>query len=66
MLRFVRGMNHETWLEKAARLRTHLDALPDGADQQITIAIWLRQEFSDEAVEDTATLALFPSDAAMR
>lgn len=60
------------WLEKADRLRTELarlnsaqiDGIVDEAtshsQERVLIARWLRQEFSNEPPEDTATLTLFP------
>jgi len=74
---FAWGMNTETWLEKAERLRGELTRLhaaevnefmaPALADhearERITIAHWLRSEFSDEPPVDNATLALFPESA---
>jgi hypothetical protein len=59
-------MNHESWLEKAERLRVHLDGLPHDVDKTIAIAIWLRLEFSEERPNDTATMALFPREASLR
>jgi hypothetical protein len=59
-------MDHESWLERAERLRGELARL-DAAQRQdeslerVAIARWLRNEFSDEPPEDTATLALFPT-----
>ena len=67
-------MNSEVWLEKAERLRDELTRLhaaeldeivtpnPEERDarERVAIARWLRCEFSDEAPEDTNTLALFP------
>ena len=58
-------MNHESWLERADRLRGELARLDgaqldDGAVTRVVIARWLRAEFSTEPAEDTATLALFP------
>lgn len=66
------------WLEKAEQLQgtlAHLKAAPpadagvvDSDEQEamkrLTIARWLRAEFSDEPPEDTATLALFPEESA--
>jgi hypothetical protein len=68
------SMSSEKWLEKAERLRTELTHLTQsqldqfiepGRDERealerVTIARWLKNEFSDERPEDTATLALFP------
>lgn len=67
-------MNPNEWLEKAERLRSTFSRLHDvqenqesGAHDQIetleraAIAHWLRQEFSDDPPEDTATLPLFVS-----
>lgn len=66
-------MSSEVWSEKAERLRAELEhlnsALLDGFDdspktrrelEEATIARFLRAEFSDEAVEDTTTMPLFP------
>jgi hypothetical protein len=59
-------MNHESWLERADRLRAELarldpSQLEDESLLRVALARWLRAEFSDEAPEDTATLALFPN-----
>lgn len=52
-------MNSETWLEKAARLQRTLmrpgnvvafDEDESAARERIKIALWLRREFSDEAL----------------
>lgn len=58
-------MNHQSWLDRADRLRgelARLDAaqLENESVKRVVIARWLRAEFSDEPPEDTATLALFP------
>jgi hypothetical protein len=65
-------MNPNAWLEKAERLRSTIAQIRDvdcAEDQRadhspeilerVAIAHWLRQEFSDEPPEDTATLSLF-------
>jgi len=70
-------MSSQLWNEKAARLRSALEhvnsALLDGFEdsptkrqeiEEATIARFLRNEFSDEPPEDTATPPLFPSDGA--
>jgi hypothetical protein len=59
-------MNHETWLERAERLRGELARLEtaqieDESAKRVALARWLRAEFSDEPPEDTATLTLFPT-----
>ena len=70
-------MNSEAWLDKAERLRSELARLhaaegnefiglvPEAreARERVAIARWLRTEFSDEAPDDTNTLALFPESA---
>ena len=52
-------MDSESWLEKAERLRTILESLDRAAGlsvedvaarESITIALWLRHEFSEEHV----------------
>ena len=65
-------MNPNPWLEKAERLRSTIASLRQvgtsenepgeegpAAMERLAIAHWLRQEFSDEPPEDTATLPLF-------
>jgi hypothetical protein len=66
-------MNSEAWLEKAERLRGELTRLhaaevdeivePSTDEREtrerVTIARWLRSEFSDAPPEDTATMSLF-------
>jgi hypothetical protein len=70
-------MNSEAWLDKAERLRSELARLQGAegieastpvpedreARERVAIARWLRTEFSDEAPDDTNTLALFPETA---
>ncbi len=60
-------METETWLEKAERLRSSLAQRQDGAPapsdeaaarERITIALWLRREFSAEAVQEDTSLPL--------
>jgi hypothetical protein len=55
--RGIRGMDSETWLEKAERLRSLLlrpgqapgfDNDETAARERIKIALWLRREFADE------------------
>ncbi len=66
-------MNPNAWLEKAERLRSTIARLRDARPgenetahdepehlERVAIAHWLREEFSDEPPEDTATLTLFP------
>jgi hypothetical protein len=71
--RSIPGMNSQ-WIDRAERLRAelahlraaqqhaapepHLDEIE--AYERVTIARWLRDEFSEEQPEDTATLTLFP------
>jgi hypothetical protein len=71
-------MNPEAWLDRAERLRHELARLraaeldemvepsadEHDARERVTIARWLREEFSAEPPEDTATLAFFPETAA--
>jgi hypothetical protein len=67
-------MPSESWLQRAERLRSTLSRVRDSqrvdteafhhdpADvERVAIAHWLREEFSEEPHEDTATLPLFPS-----
>jgi hypothetical protein len=65
-------MNPNDWLEKAERLRSTLALVrevnrpdipyahdtPEGRER-VTIAHWLRHEFSEDPPEDTQTLSLF-------
>jgi hypothetical protein len=59
-------MNSNAWLEKAEQLRTELARVPEvrrhedrESLERVVIARFLRQQFSDEPPEDTATLSLF-------
>jgi hypothetical protein len=63
----IRGMNSETWLEKATRLQRSLARrdtarLADedaAARERIELALWLRHEFS-EAAPDESNVITFP------
>jgi len=65
-------MNPNAWLEKAERLRSTIAQLRDAQRgdnehahdepenlERVAIAHWLRQEFSDEPPDNTATMPLF-------
>ncbi len=61
----MRGMDSETWLDKAARLQRSLAGTgerrnPDDENAErdrIKIALWLRQEFDDRPPEDSNVVA---------
>ena len=67
-------MSAASWAERAERLRgelsrlhfTHSDTSDKVTLERQTIARWLRNEFSNEPVEDTATMRLFQEETAVQ